>query len=262
MRGRWRRYYENTAAVVLALLVHAVLAWVLLGAFGVIREPAQSRTEEIEPIAAVVIDESRIQAEAERLAEAERRRRAELERQRAEAERAAREAEQRRQVEEQRRLEEQRRAEEAARKAREAEERRKAEEAARKAREAEERRQAEEARALEEARQQLAESLRRAARDRTLQSTIARYTRLIRQQVERHWLLPLGSSRDQTTILNIRLDPAGNVIQVQVVRSSGDRAFDRSAVAAVQRASPLPLPDDPEARAELQAFNFKFNPED
>jgi len=81
--------------------------------------------------------------------------------------------------------------------------------------------------------------------------------------VERNWLLPPGSRGGLSSELLIQLDATGQVTAVQIARSSGDSAFDRSAVAAVQRTSPLPLPDDAALRAEIvrTGFRFVFDPE-
>jgi len=54
--------------------------------------------------------------------------------------------------------------------------------------------------------------------------------------------------------------PSGAVTGVQIAQSSGDTAFDNSAVAAVQKASPLPVPGDPEVLAKFRNFNFRFKP--
>lgn len=40
----------------------------------------------------------------------------------------------------------------------------------------------------------------------------------------------------------VRLIPSGDVIQVQLTRSSGDSTFDRSVENAVHKAAPLPVP--------------------
>ena len=55
--------------------------------------------------------------------------------------------------------------------------------------------------------------------------------------------------------------PGGDVTSVQVIKSSGDTAFDRSAEAAVYKASPLPMPDDPRVAQQLRSFTFTFKPE-
>ena len=74
------------------------------------------------------------------------------------------------------------------------------------------------------------------------------------------WCLPPGSSADQSCTLRIVMTGSGTVTDVQIVQSSGDTAFDNSAVAAVQKASPLPIPPDPEVLAKFRTFNFRFKP--
>jgi colicin import membrane protein len=53
----------------------------------------------------------------------------------------------------------------------------------------------------------------------------------------------------------------GTVIDAEVISSSGDEIFDRSAENAVNKASPLPVPKDKELFArEFRSFQFLFNP--
>ena len=53
----------------------------------------------------------------------------------------------------------------------------------------------------------------------------------------------------------------GTVISAEVISSSGDEIFDRSAENAVQKASPLPVPNDKELfTQEFRSFQFLFNP--
>ena len=59
--------------------------------------------------------------------------------------------------------------------------------------------------------------------------------------------------------------PTGEVVSVQVVKSSGNAAFDRSAVNAVQKAGAFPeLQKLPNAEFERQFRRFRliFRPED
>ena len=60
--------------------------------------------------------------------------------------------------------------------------------------------------------------------------------------------------------LRIVMTGSGAVTDVQIVQSSGDTAFDNSAIAAVQKASPLPTPSDPDVLAKFRTFNFRFKP--
>ena len=65
-------------------------------------------------------------------------------------------------------------------------------------------------------------------------------------------------------VLSVRLIPGGEVINVSVSKSSGNDIFDRRALNAVQKASPLPIPEDVATfeRLRLRQFSFRFRPED
>jgi colicin import membrane protein len=53
----------------------------------------------------------------------------------------------------------------------------------------------------------------------------------------------------------------GTVMDAEVISSSGDEDFDRSAENAVNKASPLPVPKDKELFArEFRSFQFLFDP--
>ena len=62
------------------------------------------------------------------------------------------------------------------------------------------------------------------------------------------------------SIISVHAIPGGEVVRVTVYQSSGNEVFDRRAVTAVGKASPLPLPADPATfdRLRLREFTFKF----
>ena len=61
--------------------------------------------------------------------------------------------------------------------------------------------------------------------------------------------------------IRVKLMSDGTVIDAEVIKSSGDEVFDRSAENAVNKASPLPVPGDKDlfARA-FRTFTFTFDP--
>ncbi|MFQ5660268.1 MAG: cell envelope integrity protein TolA [Gammaproteobacteria bacterium] len=65
-------------------------------------------------------------------------------------------------------------------------------------------------------------------------------------------------------VLIVRLVPGGDVVNVSVSKSSGNDIFDRRAQVAIEKASPLPVPDDLATfeRLKLRQFKFLFKPED
>lgn len=91
---------------------------------------------------------------------------------------------------------------------------------------------------------------------------IGKYTAQIRTQIEQHWSRPLSAKCGMTTRLRITMLPGGEVGSVIVSTSSGDAAFDSSAKAAVDKASPLPVPDDPKLFANFRSIQFDFSPKD
>ncbi len=211
--------------------------------------------------------------EQERLREAEERRRKEHQLQREKAEQLKRielekqklrEQEQRRKAEEAKRKkaeQEKRRLEEVERKKAEEEKRRKAEEARRRKAEAERRRKAAERKRREEAlKSQLAaeEEFLEGEAQRKNQALVARYMARIREKVESRWLEPPTARPGMSCTVRIRLSSAGDVLVVVTTASSGDTVFDRSVEAAVQKASPLPLPPDPALLPGFPELKFKF----
>lgn len=141
-------------------------------------------------------------------------------------------------------------------------------EAKRKAEEDEKRRRVEERkRRMEAQERELQEKLdaeqqgRQVARERAAGAEIGKYTNLIKQKVDRNWLRPQNARDGLSCWLQVRLSPGGEVLVARVTQSSGDVAFDRSAEAAVYKASPLPVPQDASLFDEkFREFKFYFNP--
>lgn len=77
------------------------------------------------------------------------------------------------------------------------------------------------------------------------------YMSAISQRIEQNWSRPPSARNGMECELLIRLVPTGRVINVDVVRSSGNALFDRSAVQAVQKAEQFPVIRD----MKLEVFN-------
>lgn len=199
-------------------------------------------------------------------------RKKQLEKERAEAERRKQAAEEKRRAEKRRQQAEKKKEEDERRK-KEAEERRR-EEARKRAEEerlAEERRRREEEQRREEQRERVQDFLREQARRQEIERQQAQealiavqsYQSAIQQHVARFWSRPPSARNDMQVTLQIQLVPGGDVIDVVVIESSGNGAFDRSAVNAVQRAGRLPVPDDPRLfDKSFRRFKMRFRPED
>lgn len=83
----------------------------------------------------------------------------------------------------------------------------------------------------------------------------------IKRKVQRNWLRPpAASDRNLQATVRVRLNSRGSVLLVQVLKSSGNAAFDRSVVTAVNKADPLPMPKSKTLISEFREFTFIFRP--
>ncbi|MEX0618051.1 MAG: cell envelope integrity protein TolA [Pseudohongiellaceae bacterium] len=226
-----------------------------------VAENPQVRNEELERQRLTRIEDQRLreqrEAEQQRQADLERQRQLEQERQ------AAEEAERQRQAtleeQRQRELEQQQQREREQEREREAEEQRQRELA-------EQRRRQEEAAAQERQRQAEEEAAASAADiARTEQEQVQSYSAFISQAVTGSWSRPPSARNNMTAVLRLTMIPTGQVLNVEIIRSSGDPAFDRSAEDAVHRAKPFrELQGMPIKLFEdyFRTFTLTFRPED
>ncbi len=111
--------------------------------------------------------------------------------------------------------------------------------------------------------QQMLQEQKRLANVMTQQmrGVVDKYKALILQTISQHWIIPNNIDKHLTAELLIRVAPGGVVLDVQLIKSSGDAALDRSARAAVFKASPLPVPTETEAFESFKQFVLKVKPE-
>ena len=89
---------------------------------------------------------------------------------------------------------------------------------------------------------------------------INKYQALIQQAIERHWLLPDDVDKKLFCRLQIRLKPGGGVVDVRLLQSSGNPSLDRSAIAAIYKASPLPVPREAELFDKFRELDLTVRP--
>jgi len=85
----------------------------------------------------------------------------------------------------------------------------------------------------------------------------------IEAKISEAWRYPPSARPDMRTVVRINLVPTGEVVSVSIVKSSGNEAVDRSVIAAVKRAQPLPVTKN--ARLFEQEFRYVtmgFSPKD
>lgn len=93
----------------------------------------------------------------------------------------------------------------------------------------------------------------------------ASYASLIQQTVINYWSRPPSARNGMEALLSIQLIPTGEVVSVSVTKSSGNSAFDRSAINAVEKAGSFPeLQNLPSSDFEktFRRFSLLFRPED
>lgn len=100
------------------------------------------------------------------------------------------------------------------------------------------------------------------ARAQQVRGQVDKYKALILQTISQNWLVPPSVNKNLYAELMIRVAPGGIVLDVQVIRSSGDMALDHSAQSAVFKSSPLPVPKDSDAFEPFRQFVLKVKPKD
>jgi TonB family protein len=99
----------------------------------------------------------------------------------------------------------------------------------------------------------------------TAEEMAASFAALIQQTVINYWSRPPSARNGMEALLAIQLIPTGEVVSVTVLKSSGNTAFDRSAVNAVEKAGSFPelqsLPSR-EFEKTFRRFRLLFRPED
>ena len=89
------------------------------------------------------------------------------------------------------------------------------------------------------------------------------YVQHIKQVMIQNWSRPPSARNGMQALLQVHLAPDGEVVDVSVIKSSGNDAFDRSAVLAVQKAQRFTVPSDPALFEKyFRQFEVVFRPED
>ncbi|MFT7491936.1 MAG: colicin import membrane protein [Pseudohongiellaceae bacterium] len=91
------------------------------------------------------------------------------------------------------------------------------------------------------------------------------YADAIRRRVEENWSRPASARNGMKVDLRIQLVPTGTIVNVVVLTSSGNAAFDRSAIRAVDRIGQFPEIKTMPSRIferEFRQFTLLFQPQD
>ncbi len=89
------------------------------------------------------------------------------------------------------------------------------------------------------------------------------YIQGIYELVVQNWSRPPSARNDMKALLQVELVPTGELVAVNVIESSGNEAFDRSAEQAVRKAQKFEVPrDNALFESRFRRFNLLFQPED
>jgi colicin import membrane protein len=262
----WLLKYDGyPPGVVVALLLHGLLLYIFMP-----KQFDPADQVRIEPASIVVASAQqspqrmrRLQQQTQRQqAEAEQERQRQREEQRKRDEAAA--AERQRAEEVERRETERRRVAEEQEKERqrEAEERQRV--AQEQERERERQRQLQEQAAADAARR-AQEQQNNAEAQSVEEQLVAQYVGIIKDLVSGAWSRPPSARNGMLAVVQLRLTPTGEIISSAIVQSSGDGAFDRSVLQAVDRVgnfSELQEMPTPIFERYFRNFNLEFRPED
>lgn len=122
----------------------------------------------------------------------------------------------------------------------------------------------------EQAREEFAESLLQALqREENARKAVTddekamAYVSQIQREIIQNWSRPPSARNGMETLLRVRLIPTGEVVDVNVEDSSGNNAFDRSAVLAVRKARRFVVPTDVRLfERNFREFTVLFRPDD
>ena len=94
------------------------------------------------------------------------------------------------------------------------------------------------------------------------ESEISKYSSIIKQQVMSQWKKPSAAKGDLTTEIRITLVPTGEIIKTKIIKGSGIKSFDDSALTAIANVGnfeDLQMPSNL-FEAHFRQFILVFNP--
>ena len=289
-RPRNRRLPVSPLAIGLAVLLHSVLFGIMfIKVDSHVKQVAAVKSQQIKPdklldiIDATAIDnkvleekkekklaierekQRKIAAEKKRIAEKERKRKAEIKHKKEEQVKKKKAEEKRKKelaikkaAEKKKADKEKARKKAQAKKKKEAERKKKlAEEKKRKAAADKKRKAAAKRKKKEKA---MKDQMAKKAREARASQALSKYVPRIQRKVEDNWGLPPKGAAGCNPTVRVSLAPDGKVLNAKIVKSSGDPYCDSSVIKAFLKASPIPIPIDPDLYSEFKTIDFPFRP--
>lgn len=96
-------------------------------------------------------------------------------------------------------------------------------------------------------------------------SEVQRYSAMMGRAIEQNWNRPPSARNNMQAVLKIQLVPSGDVVSVTIYKGSGNAAFDRAAILAVERVGRFEFLRDMSSalfEKEFRSIELTFRPED
>ena len=265
MRTNW---FQTSRSLFFSILLHIVFGGILIFSFKFSAKPTPVHKPVTNIIKAISVDKKQVELELKRLNDIEEAKKAEEKKRQKKLEKKAENAKKKRIAEEEK-LKQLKKKKDKEKKKKEAERKRKEEEKL-KAKEAERKRKEEEklkAKEAERKRKEEEKKLKEKALQEELeteqleydQSEILKFTSLIINSIESKFN-KINLKEGLSCKILIRMIEGGEVIESNIVESSGDATFDQRAEKAVRRASPLPVPNESRLFNKMRTIRITFEP--
>lgn len=100
----------------------------------------------------------------------------------------------------------------------------------------------------------------RAEVDAATATQVGRYQDMIRSKIRRNIVMPPDVPETAKAEFKVTVLPGGDVMDVELLKSSGNTAYDNAAERAIYKAQPLPLPDDAGLQKMFRELRLTIRP--
>ncbi|HAF43511.1 MAG TPA: cell envelope integrity protein TolA [Gallionellaceae bacterium] len=100
----------------------------------------------------------------------------------------------------------------------------------------------------------------RAEVDAATATQVGRYQDMIRAKIRRNIVMPPDVPESAKAEFKVTLLPGGDVLDVELLRSSGHTAYDNAAERAIYKAQPLPVPTNADLQKMFRELKLTIRP--
>jgi colicin import membrane protein len=95
---------------------------------------------------------------------------------------------------------------------------------------------------------------------RALATRVSSYQDKIRDKIRRNIVMPPDVPESAKAEFRVTLLPGGDVMAVELLKSSGNAAYDSAAERAIYKAQPLPVPPDEALQKMFRELRLTIRP--